>query len=47
MVAFMMNIQIGTAYASASDVNWSEILVDAPCFLIKLNTSSLIAICLD
>ncbi len=32
--AFVMNIQIGTAYATASDVNWSEILVDAP-FVLK------------
>ena len=31
--AFVMNIQIGTAYATACDVNWSEILVDAPCVL--------------
>ena len=33
--AFMMNIQIGTAYAfQACDVNWTRILVDASCFLI-------------
>lgn len=30
---FMMNIQIGTAYATACDVNWTKILVDASCFL--------------
>lgn len=30
---FMMNIQIGTAYAQAYDVNWTNILVDASCFL--------------
>jgi len=37
--AFMMNIQIGTAYAfQACDVNWTRILVDASCFLIAFNT---------
>lgn len=30
---FMMNIQIGTAYATACDVNWTKILVDASYFL--------------
>jgi hypothetical protein len=28
-----MNIQIGTAYATACDVNWTIILVDASYFL--------------
>ena len=39
---FMMNIQIGTAYATASDVNWSEILVDAPCVLKSYQQCSLL-----
>jgi len=34
LFSFMMNIQIGTAYAYACDVNWTNILVDASCFLI-------------
>ena len=38
---FVMNIQIGTAYATASDVNWSEILVDAPCVLNSYQQLSL------
>jgi hypothetical protein len=30
----MMNIQIGTAYVNMTcDVNWTNILVDASCFL--------------
>jgi len=32
-----MNIQIGTAYASACDVNWTNILVDASYFLKAKN----------
>lgn len=32
-LCFLMNIQIGTAYAQACDVNWTIILVDASYFL--------------